>query len=97
MTEKSHQNACYDCPHRRDVLGSAHSSCVHPLAHRAAPHFIAKIFGGSAATNASDPLQIEAVPHGVKSGWFAWPINFDPVWLIHCAAAPTNTETTDEF
>lgn len=22
--------------------------------------------------------------HGIKSGWFYWPFNFDPVWLISC-------------
>lgn len=22
--------------------------------------------------------------HGVRNGWFFWPINFDPVWLQNC-------------
>ncbi len=22
--------------------------------------------------------------HGIRSGWFAWPWNFDPTWLIEC-------------
>ena len=22
--------------------------------------------------------------YGRQSGWFMWPINFDPVWLISC-------------
>ena len=22
--------------------------------------------------------------HGIRSGWFMWPINFDPVWLEEC-------------
>jgi len=22
--------------------------------------------------------------HGVKNGWFMWPLNFDPTWLISC-------------
>ena len=22
--------------------------------------------------------------HGIRSGWFRWPINFDPAWLISC-------------
>lgn len=22
--------------------------------------------------------------HGIKNGWFYWPYNFDPVWLISC-------------
>lgn len=23
-------------------------------------------------------------PHGIKRGWFFWPLNFDPVWLEKC-------------
>jgi len=22
--------------------------------------------------------------HGKRKGWFLWPINFDPVWLVSC-------------
>jgi hypothetical protein len=22
--------------------------------------------------------------HGIKNGWFVWPYNFDPTWLIEC-------------
>jgi hypothetical protein len=28
--------------------------------------------------------KVSAAEHGVKKGWFAWPFNFDPVWLITC-------------
>ena len=27
--------------------------------------------------------------HGVRSGWFIWPINFDPVWLEECTLFET--------
>lgn len=30
MTERK----CYDCVHRREVLGSAHSACAHPATER---------------------------------------------------------------
>ena len=23
-------------------------------------------------------------PHGIKNGWFYWPLNFDPIWLKSC-------------
>jgi hypothetical protein len=23
-------------------------------------------------------------PHGIKNGWFMWPLNFDPAWLVSC-------------
>lgn len=22
--------------------------------------------------------------HGMSMGWFKWPVNFDPVWLVSC-------------
>jgi hypothetical protein len=22
--------------------------------------------------------------HGIRSGWFRWPLNFDPTWLLTC-------------
>lgn len=22
--------------------------------------------------------------HGIRKGWFVWPFNFDPVWLVSC-------------
>jgi len=29
-------------------------------------------------------LIIEGEPHGIRNGWFYFPINFDPVWLNKC-------------
>ena len=28
--------------------------------------------------------KVEGNPHGIASGWFIWPLNFDPTWLISC-------------
>ena len=28
--------------------------------------------------------KVEGNRHGIRSGWFRWPFNFDPVWLISC-------------
>lgn len=28
--------------------------------------------------------KVTANPHGVRNGWFFWPYNYDPVWLISC-------------
>jgi len=30
-------------------------------------------------------VKLRANPHGVRMGWFAWPYNFDPVWLLECS------------
>ena len=29
-------------------------------------------------------LNIKGNPYGIRSGWFNWPYNFDPVWLENC-------------
>jgi hypothetical protein len=33
-------------------------------------------------------------PYGIKSGWFNWPWNFDPVWLKSCDGFSDNTKDT---
>lgn len=33
---------------------------------------------------AATALKIQANFHGIKNGWFVWPVNFDPVWLENC-------------
>ena len=47
---------CYQCTHRKEIPGDAHSRCVKPDA------------------------AMVGNPHGIKKGWFMYPINFDPVW-----------------
>ncbi len=48
--------------------------CVHMRgvpgdAHLGCNNFQAKVVGN---------------PHGIKHGWFLWPLNFDPTWLVTC-------------
>jgi hypothetical protein len=33
---------------------------------------------------AAAKLNIQAEEYGVRSGWFMWPANFDPTWLVNC-------------
>lgn len=28
--------------------------------------------------------KVVGLQHGIKNGWFDWPANFDPVWLVSC-------------
>ena len=28
--------------------------------------------------------KVDGNEHGIGSGWFMWPLNFDPVWLESC-------------
>ena len=32
----------------------------------------------------AENVDVEGHPFGVKNGWFSWPHNFDPVWLLSC-------------
>lgn len=33
---------------------------------------------------ANSKAKVSAVAHGVRNGWFMWPFNFDPRWLVSC-------------
>jgi hypothetical protein len=28
--------------------------------------------------------KVEGHPQGIRNGWFMWPLNFDPTWLLSC-------------
>jgi hypothetical protein len=86
---------CYECVHRGEVPGSAHSSCNHPAAVKlisANPMFgLIGLYGRRSGVQvlpgisaAVQELNLRAVPRGIQMGWFIWPVNFDPVWLINC-------------
>lgn len=83
---------CYECQHRREVPGDAHSSCAHPntgldkekpldavMAIFASVGRVSPKIGQSAIV-----LGISGDPHGIRRGWFNWPWNFDPTWLQTC-------------
>ena len=82
---------CYDCKFRNPVLGSAHSCCGHPSAGgKDALGRIMAIFAGvgraapTVDVAGAKRLNIEASPHGVCRGWFNWPYDYDPTWLLRC-------------
>lgn len=90
---------CYQCIHRRDLAGDTHSRCTHPRAGGKDPGLevmaiLASVrrVGPVADLAGAEALNIEANPHGVKSGWFNWPFNFDPVWLEGCDGFTPQTE-----
>ena len=72
---------CYNCKYRGEVAGSCHSSCHHPKLGGAAGEMIATLVFANAQQSL---LGIKGNRHGINSGWFMWPINFDPVWLEAC-------------
>jgi len=36
--------------------------------------------------------KVKGNPAGIKRGWFNWPWNFDPAWLVSCDSHSTNPE-----
>lgn len=79
---------CRECRHRRNVLGSAHSSCAHPSVAAVAESPLGQILGimGKRAGPVHGPLPLGVTgnAHGIRHGWFNWPFNFDPLWLQSC-------------
>lgn len=78
---------CYDCIHRRNLIGDAHSACAHPETGVTdggdVMGNLVKLVGGECLP-AVRKLKVRGNLHGIQSGWFYWPANFDPVWLENC-------------
>lgn len=88
---------CYKCEYRGTVLGSCHSSCKHPaIVGKDGNEFgaLVQLLRGE-FNEAIDHLKIKAHAHGVRSGWFMWPANFDPVWLENCDGFKVKEEAKD--
>ena len=86
---------CYNCKFRGTVPGSAHSSCRlirETASNKEKAMELENLLSTGAfqltltdkETGAERPL-VSLNEHGVKNGWAAWPLNFDPVWVEDCA------------
>ena len=92
MAKKEQKPDCYKCKHRGEVPGSCHSSCNHPAfssVHDDPMARIAAVFGSvgrmAPVQHVSEECVVKGHPHGIRSGWFMHPLNFDPVWLVECS------------
>lgn len=81
---------CYECKWRRGLLGlgDSCSRCVHPCVRpepslKDWPAVMAAATSGAYKESARR-LGISADPVGLRGGWFLWPVNFDPAWLLTC-------------
>lgn len=72
-------NKCYECKHRGTIPGDAHSCCRYPGTTTGMLDFF-----NPKNEEMAKKLNIKGDAHGIKSGWFMWPVNFDPVWLKNC-------------
>jgi hypothetical protein len=82
------KNDCYTCPHREQVPGSAHSRCKAIKSDAVAFEMAKTVASGStsgisAKVNGEKKAVLKFDPNGVRSGWCAWPVNFDPV-CVEC-------------
>lgn len=78
---------CYECKHRRSLPYDAHSRCAHPAnddIFESIELLVAMISGKLSGATELSALNVRGDPHGIKNGWFAWPFNFDPIWLLEC-------------
>ncbi len=75
---------CYECKHRRAVPGSAHSACGHPKLGKSPDNLLFLLSFLAKQNNVLLPFRVEAKEYGIRMGWFNWPVDFDPVWLLEC-------------
>lgn len=68
---------CYECKFRGNNPGDHHSRCNHPTV--SGSNWLLAMAG-----MIPDAIKVTASPHGIRSGWLSWPMNFDPVWLQSC-------------
>jgi len=80
-------NECYKCKYRGTVAGSCHSSCDHPdlKEDKKWLHILVVLkLGATSVGEKPNNWLVIGNSHGIKSGWFNWPVDFDPVWVERC-------------
>ncbi len=93
---------CHECKYRRNVAGSAHSSCAHPIVEieEMKRILMLQMLIGKGYTNPThlladgEPVQ-EWEPHGIINRWVSYPFDFDPRWLNHCMLYESKTSIPD--
>jgi len=81
------------CVHQRGIPGDCHIECAYPIIKDNITELFSDVFrildgrGGPRCTLNSIMKQmgVRGDETGIKNGWFNWPFNFDPMWLICCA------------
>ncbi len=83
--KKTEKPNCYKCQYRGTIPGDAHSKCGHPKVKQDSNMFgaMVEMLQGK-NMEAAKELGITGHEQGIRRGWFMWPANFDPTWLISC-------------
>ena len=80
---------CYKCKHRGTIPGDAHSRCNHPeIPEGDTINEVFAILGsvgrGPGPAPVESRIKVKGDQYGIERGWFIWPYNFDPTWLLEC-------------
>ena len=80
---------CHECKHRGTNPGTTHIRCNHPSNEHTdslALEALAILASAGRINNfqIKTDLTIKGHPTGMRRGWFNWPYNFDPTWLLEC-------------
>jgi hypothetical protein len=77
--------SCHDCIHHRTIPGDAHIQCAHPKINPVET-LLTPLLLMSGSQNSPDMKRLNVMGDrtGIRRGWFNWPLNFDPVWLLTC-------------
>jgi|GEM_PF-3364531 len=78
--QDNHKPDCMSCKHRMTLPGETHSMCKLGATDKATIEAIVR-FGTAMIYN---PLDAYGVSSAIAKGWFDWPFNYDPLWLIRC-------------
>jgi len=88
MTEETQPKPnCYDCRYRGELVGTRHSCCRHSDAlgdGDAFDAFMRTAGGLMGSTGDAEKLGVTGDAVGIARGWFFWPTDFDPTWLLSC-------------
>lgn len=84
MTKKEERAACTSCQHRRALPGTVHIRCGHTGVKESRNQELLAVWGYP-DLGLMGQAGVTCQVHGLRSGWFGWPWNFDPVWLLTCA------------
>lgn len=84
---------CYECKHRREIVGDAHSQC------KAMEDDSRELLASIAVQTFKQPLTIGKLkvdfdPYGIRMGWCNWPINYDPLWVVSCNGFEIKDDST---
>jgi len=75
---------CSTCKYKRNVPGDAHLSCEYPLLDKKNATVISMMSMTNPQAFNNTLLELfgfQASMHGIQSGWFMFPSNFDPNWI----------------